>query len=222
MSQELMAAAMRLENWIKNDALPLWQRIGFDPVHGANYERLLANGNVDLETGVRARVQARQAFFYALAYYRGWCPEGQKQAPRLLPFVKQNAAHPSAGAGYTHLLSNDFAGVDSKQGPDDHACSLLANAWCYRAFGDESALREAERLVAHFDAQFGSDCGGWIEGDYDYAGRRQNPHMHLFEAFLALFDATGDAKWLARVGELFALFQTRFFDAQKQVLFEFF
>lgn len=222
MSQELMAAAVRLENWIKNDALPLWQRIGFDPVHGANYERLLADGSVDLDTGVRVRVQARQAFFYALAYDRGWCPDGQKHAARLLQFVQNNAAHPSADAGYTHLLNKDFAVVDTKQDLYDHAFFLLANAWCYRAFGDEKALREAERLVEHFDAQFGSVCGGWIEGDYPYACRRQNPHMHLFEAFLALYDATGNAKWLARVGELFALFQTRFFDAEQQVLFEFF
>src|SRR5690606_10490074 len=46
--------------------------------------------------------------------------------------------------------------------------------------------------------------------------------MHLFEAFLALYDATGDAKYLARAGELFALFQSRFFCPQRQVLFEFF
>lgn len=222
MAQDLIAAATRLANWIKNDALPLWQKVGFDPVYGANYERLLPNGEPDLDVGVRVRVQARQAFFYAAAFARGWCPEGEKLARGLLGFVREHAAHPTAGAGYTHLLDKQFALVDSKQDIYDHAFFVLANAWCYRAFGDDQALTEAERLVAHLDARFGSACGGWFEGDYDYACRRQNPHMHLFEAFLALYDATQDAKWLARVGELFALFQTRFFDAEQQVLFEFF
>lgn len=222
MSQALHAAASRLENWIKQDALPLWSERGLVPGTGANYERLTPEGVPDLESSTRVRVQARQAFFFAAAYYRGWCPQGKEVAKNLLAFVQQNAAHPTAAAGYTHLLDKHFKVVDTKQDLYDHAFFLLANAWCYRAFKEDAYLQEADKLIAHLDAAFGSAVGGWIEGDYPYACRRQNPHMHLFEAFLALFDATGDAKYLARVGELFALFQSHFFDAEKGVLFEFF
>jgi mannose/cellobiose epimerase-like protein (N-acyl-D-glucosamine 2-epimerase family) len=222
MPDTLLAAAARLEHWIKADALPLWLRLGIDPVTGANFERLTPAGSVDREADARVRVQARQAFVFALAYHRGWCPEGKSVAQGLLGFVRERAAHPTAGGGYTHLMNPRFEVIDTKQDLYDHAFFLLANAWCYRACGDVDALREAERLVAHLDKKFGSLMGGWIEGDYEYACRRQNPHMHLFEAFLALYDATGEARWLARVGELFALFQTRFFDAGEGVLFEFF
>ncbi|HWV14761.1 MAG TPA: AGE family epimerase/isomerase [Cellvibrio sp.] len=224
MSEGLKDAALRLENWIKNDAVPLWLSRGMDAQTGAHYERLLASGAVDLESSVRVRVQARQAFFFTVATDRGWCnlDQGRAVAQTLLAFVQKKAAHPTAGSGYTHLLDKHFNLVDSKQDLYDHAFFILANAWAYRVFGDEAALAEAEKIVAHLDKRFGSDCGGWFEGDYDYPCRRQNPHMHLFEAFLALYDATGEAKWLARVGELFALFQTRFYDPQQQVLFEFF
>ena len=222
MSAQLQAQSHRLESWIKNEAVPLWLARGLNPNNGVNYERLLPSGDVDFDSSVRVRVQARQAFFFAVAAHRGWCEQGSAIAQRLLGFVQNNAAHPSAGGGYTHLLDKDYNVVDSKQDLYDHAFFLLANAWVYRVTGNASALIEAEKLVAHLDAKFGSDCGGWIEGDYAYACRRQNPHMHLFEAFLALYDATGEAKWLARVGELFALFQSRFFDAEQQVLFEFF
>ena len=222
MSAKLQAQALRLENWIKNDAIPLWLARGINPENGVNYERLLPSGDIDLESSVRVRVQARQAFFFAAAADRGWCDTGKAVAQRLLNFVQKNAAHPTSGGGYTHLLNHAYQVVDTKQDLYDHAFFLLANAWVYRVTGDKSALQEAENLVAHLDAKFGSLVGGWIEGDYKYACRRQNPHMHLFEAFLALYDATNDAKWLARVGELFALFQTRFFDAEKKVLFEFF
>ena len=222
MTQALRAAASRLEHWIKQDALPLWLARGIEPNTQANYERLTPAGIPDLESSTRVRVQARQAFFFAAAYHRGWCPEGKSVAKNLPAFVQKTAAHPTAGGGYTHLLNNDFVVVDSKQDLYDHAFFLLANAWCYRAFGEESYLQDADKLIAHLDARFGSAVGGWIEGDYDYACRRQNPHMHLFEAFLALYDATNNAKYLARVGELFALFQTHFFDAQHGVLFEFF
>lgn len=222
MSQALRAAASRLEHWIKNDALPLWLARGIDPIHQANYERLTPVGVADLTATTRVRVQARQAFFFAAAHQRGWCSEGADVAKKLLAFVQNNAAHPTAGGGFTHLLNKDFVVIDTKQDLYDHAFILLANAWCYRALGDESYVQEADKLIAHLDARFGSAVGGWIEGDYAYACRRQNPHMHLFEAFLALYDATGNGKYLARVGELFALFQAHFFDRQHSVLFEFF
>ncbi len=222
MSQALRAAASRLESWIKNDALPLWLERGIEPKTNANYERLTPAGVPDLESSTRVRVQARQAFFFAAAYHRGWCEQGKPVAKNLLTFVHNVAAHPTAGGGYTHLLDNNFVVVDTKQDLYDHAFFLLANAWCYRAFNEQSYLDEADKLIAHLDAHFGSAVGGWIEGDYAYACRRQNPHMHLFEAFLALYDATGNAKYLARVGELFALFQSHFFDETHGVLFEFF
>ncbi len=222
MSQALRAAASRLESWMKNDALPLWLERGIEPKTNANYERLTPAGLPDLESSTRVRVQARQAFFFAAAYHRGWCEQGKPVAKNLLTFVHNVAAHPTAGGGYTHLLDNNFVVVDTKQDLYDHAFFLLANAWCYRAFNEQSYLDEADKLIAHLDAHFGSAVGGWIEGDYAYACRRQNPHMHLFEAFLALYDATGNAKYLARVGELFALFQSHFFDETHGVLFEFF
>lgn len=222
MSEALQAAAQRLELWIREQALPLWSSLGIDEHTGAHHERLTATGVVAEGADVRVRVLARQAFFYAVAYDRNWCANGKEIAQGLMQFIRTQAAHPSAGGGYTHLMNAQFEVIDPKQDLYDHAFSLLAHAWCYRAFGDEQALQEAERLVAHLDKRFGSVCGGWLEGDYPYPYRRQNPHMHLFEAFLALYDATGAAKWLARVGELFALFQTRFFDATDGVLLEFF
>lgn len=222
MSETLNAAANRLENWIKDDAIPLWLERGLDSVTGANYERLTPAGTPDYESSVRVRVQARQAFFFAAAYDRGWCSQGKDVAISLLKFVQQHAAHPTAGAGYTHLMDKNFKITDFKQDLYDHAFFLLANAWCYRVSGDIGYVQEAERLVTHLDLRFGSAAGGWGEGDYDYSCRRQNPHMHLFEAFLALFDATGDERWLKRADDIFVLFEKYFFDPSSGVLFEFF
>ena len=42
--------------------------------------------------------------------------------------------------------------------------------------------------------------------------RRQNPHMHLLEALLALHVATGEKNWLRRAGALVDLFKRRFVD----------
>jgi mannose/cellobiose epimerase-like protein (N-acyl-D-glucosamine 2-epimerase family) len=221
MNQQLSAAADRLEDWIWCEAMPLWLRVGIEPETGAHYERLTPEGEPELDANVRLRVQARQALVYALAYERGWAgAEAKAAAERLLAFMRERTAR--ANGGYPHLLNCRFEVIDSRQDLYDHAFYILGNAWCYRALGDAQALREAQALVAHIDRHFGADNGGWLEGDYPSRYRRQNPHMHLFEAFLALFEATRESRWLARAGEIFTLFENRFYDAGQRVLREYF
>ena len=64
--------------------------------------------------------------------------------------------------------------------------------------------------------------GGFREAAPDKLPRRQNPHMHLLEAMLALHGATGDTRYLSRARQLFELFQSRFFDPASGTLGEFF
>lgn len=221
MSESLRAVANRFENWIKYEAVPLWLERGIEPHAGAHYERLHSSGAADTECNTRVRVQARQAFFYAAAYSRGWCEQGKALAQRILAFADAHATHPG-GQGYTHLLNKDFDVIDNKQDLYDHAFFLLAFAWCYRITQDKAYIQKAEQLMAHLDSQFGSPHGGWVEGDYPHEQRRQNPHMHLLESFLALYDATQHEYWLTRADEVIALFKAHFFDAEQGVLLEFF
>jgi mannose-6-phosphate isomerase len=52
--------------------------------------------------------------------------------------------------------------------------------------------------------------------------KRQNPHMHLLEAFLALYDATHDAAILERADAIVELLQSRFCCNEAGVLHEYF
>src|SRR5438477_116158 len=52
--------------------------------------------------------------------------------------------------------------------------------------------------------------------------RRQNPHMHLFEALLNLWTNARDARYLNRAGKLFELFSRRFFQPDLGVVIEYF
>ena len=52
--------------------------------------------------------------------------------------------------------------------------------------------------------------------------RRQNPHMHLLEALLALHVATSEKNWLRRAGVLVDLFRRRLVDPATGALIEFF
>lgn len=221
-SKSISRQSQRLTDWLKLQAIPLWSGRGLDDVSGASCERLLASGQVDSEIDIRVRVQARQAFCFAAAQCRGWCHNGATLAKGLLEFVENKARVQVGKPGFGHLLNSQLTLIDQRVDLYDHAFFLLAYAWQYRVTKSEYWLEQAEKLVSYLDSEFAAPNGGWYEGSYVHSCRRQNPHMHLLEAFLALYEATSEARWLARAGEIIALFQTIFFNAKKSVLFEFF
>jgi mannose/cellobiose epimerase-like protein (N-acyl-D-glucosamine 2-epimerase family) len=221
LDERLRRAAQRFESWFRKHALPLWVEVGFNPDARAFRERLQPDGTPDLKADVRVRVQARQIFVYAYAQHIGWYANGAAPALQALAFIEKFASR-SAG-GYVHSLDSGYKKViDGKQDLYDHAFILLAYAWCYRAFGIDSALQKAAALVDHLDRVLGSDQGGWLEGDYPASYRRQNPHMHMLEALLALYDASGERRWLEKAGQLVRLFENHFYDSGRGVLREYF
>lgn len=222
MDSTLVQACEKFTQWFQRDALPLWASVGIDPQTGANFEKLLADGSPDKECNIRVRVQARQIFVYAFAHHLGWFEGAQKTAEGIMHFMESSTRHPTATAGYTHLMDASFKVIDQKQDLYDHAFFLLSHCWYYRAFQSSASLEQADRIIDHLDREFGSDVGGWTEGDYPHTLRRQNPHMHLFEAFLALYDATKDPKYLQKADQIYTLFCTKFYDADHHVLLEFF
>lgn len=214
--------AQQLERWMTTAALPLWVEKGFDRASGCAHERLNLHGLPDTDCPKRVRVQARQMFVLSCASRRGWVAGADAIVADLDRFVTRYAQHPSAPDVYVHVLNSQNGIHDPRQDVYDLAFFLLACAWRFRAFNDVTALRKSEALIQHLDAYIKGPRGGWLEGDYSTGTRRQNPHMHLLEAFIALYDVTGDGRWLARSGEIFALFENSFYDSHNGVLLEYF
>ncbi len=52
--------------------------------------------------------------------------------------------------------------------------------------------------------------------------RRQNPHMHLLEATLHMYEVTGDKEYFKIAQELLNLFFEKFYDSQTNTIGEFF
>lgn len=80
----------------------------------------------------------------------------------------------------------------------------------------------AQSLLTFLDTGLRSPHGGFIEAIPATLPRRQNPQMHLLEAMIAAFDATGDPAFQNRAGELYGLFVANLYDPQRQVLGEYF
>ncbi len=211
-----------LETWLINKALPVWSGIGINPDNCSVFEQLDSNGQPDRNANIRSRVQARQIFVFSSAETMGWMSDSYSKVSGINQFLEQHAKVSEISSGYAHLLGPKGSIIDPKKDAYDFAFFLLSCACQYKTYQDTKSLIQAEELFQHIDSHFKGDLGGWSEGDYPFQHRRQNPHMHLFEAFMSLYEITKDAKWLARAGQVFSLFENVFFDAKLGVLREYF
>ena len=126
--------------------------------------------------------------------------------------------------GWAFSIARDGTLVDGTRDLYAHAFVLLAVASYVDATGRLSALSVAEETLAFLDRSMRAPSGeGYVEGlPLKATPRRQNPHMHLFEAMLALWECSGDRAYLRRADELYDLFLRRFFRTQQGVVIEYF
>jgi mannose/cellobiose epimerase-like protein (N-acyl-D-glucosamine 2-epimerase family) len=203
-------------------ALPLWSGEGWDKTNGGFIEKLDIEGSADRAAPRRVRVQARQIYCFAKAAQIGWYPKGKEIALKGLDYLLSKAKSPDGRPGFVHLLAPDGSTVNFMRDAYDHAFVLLALSTAYQLNNDAQIKSEIEALLAFLDTELRSPHGGFIEGIPATLPRRQNPQMHLFEAMIAAFDATGDLVYQSRAGELFGLFIANLYDPRRQILTEYF
>jgi mannose/cellobiose epimerase-like protein (N-acyl-D-glucosamine 2-epimerase family) len=203
-------------------SLPLWSREGWDQAAGGFVEQLDIGGRADRAAPRRVRVQARQIYCFAKSAELGWYPQGREIAMKGLEYLLASAKSPDGRPGYVHLLNPDGSTKDPLRDAYDQAFVLLALAAIYQLSGDAQVRAELDSLMAFIERDLRSPHGGFVEGIPATLPRRQNPQMHLFEAMIATFDATGDPAYQKRAGDLFGLFVANLYDPQRQVLGEYF
>ena len=245
-TSDLQRQARRLLAWFTEVALPFWQAHGIDGSTGGAWESVSQDGHPETEKNRRSMVQARQMFVFSLAHHynwlarRGWFSKrswlgkigrfgnGQGSENRSASFtakgicryLRDHALNPDFHGLYYHSLTPGHQPADQKVDAYDISFNLLAQGWHYRITGQKALLTQADAALATLHASLASDNGGFMEGNYPATWRRQNPHMHLLEAFMCLFEATGDGKWLDEAASIITLFEKHFFNAG--VLLEYF
>lgn len=206
MSSDLLhQTAARAETWLRDIALPFWLENGLDPM-GMAWEEMSFDGT-PRETGYRRTlVQFRQVYVFAHAAHAGWCPP--ENACALFFSTCVRARHPEGG--FVHRLSPDGDVLDPTRDAYDHAFALLAAGWIYRVSADERALAVARETLAFMQGKMAHPQGGFVEALPTRTPRRQNPHMHIFEALLVLFEASGEAAFIDAARDVLRLFKSRF------------
>jgi mannose/cellobiose epimerase-like protein (N-acyl-D-glucosamine 2-epimerase family) len=208
-------------NWCRHDLLPLWMRQGVDRGSGGFYEQLHFDGTPDTHATRRIRVSARQIYAFSHASMLGWI-DARALVNWSVDYLVDTALCADGEPGFAHLLDADGVICDAKRDLYDHAFHILALSWAYRATKDSQMLNLAKDTLAFVDEAMGAPNGGWNEGLPAVLPRRQNPHMHMLEALLGLYEASGDPEYLRRADTVIALLEEHFIDNKTGLLFEYF
>ncbi len=123
---------------------------------------------------------------------------------------------------FLHSVCEDGTPVDARTDLYDLAFVLFAMAWYYRATRDDQALAIADEVIGFIESEMAHPLGGFAEDTLGTLPRRQNPHMHLLEAFHALAEATGEQRWLDHASAIVRLAREHLIDAETGTLGEYF
>lgn len=211
-----------LRRWMTETALPFWAGTGFNAAQGSFYETLDLAGRPNADSSLRIRAQARQIYVYAHAAHLGWYGAGLPRALAAFDFLQARARAPDGAPGWVHLLTADGQVANPLRDTYDTAFLLLAFCWLARATGEARVHAAVDDVLAFIDAHLTAPDGSLHEGVPASLPRRQNPHMHMFEAMLALHETLGHAEALPRAERLLELMRTRFIDRETGTLGEFF
>jgi mannose-6-phosphate isomerase len=211
----------RSQDWLAQDAIPLWLGQGIDWKQGGFFEALSPRGEA-LEGPKRSMVQARQIYSFKTASE--------------LQCVEKKVAHHAIAHGLKFML--DFCSlpsgafmhaVDRDGKPHQTTPDLYAQAFALfglaQAFSIEpaSALRDrAKALVDYLQRERKTADGGYFELKGAERLYQSNPQMHLFEAALAWMDVDSDPAWRKLADEMASLCLEKFIDRESGVLGEHF
>ena len=211
-------------SWLMDQVCPYWASRVVDP-DGGFFESLDAQGRPVASATRTVLSQARLTYVFSHAAVLGGGPEMQHCADHGFDSIRRASLINGSFEGWHRRSTVDGAVVDAARDTYDQAFVIFAMAGYHRATGSAQALDLAEQayrfLVSHVADRV---HGGFFE-EFPLTKklpRRQNPHMHLLEAALAMHQATGNPVWIERASKLIALFTDAFVDPDSGALAEYF
>ncbi|WP_404655484.1 AGE family epimerase/isomerase [Raoultella ornithinolytica] len=210
----MLKQARQFTHWMRKDALPYFLQQGVASRNdGARFAE-----TVPAAPGViRSRVQMRQLYVFSHAMRTGWVAGGEV-IYRIMETGLRHF-HDTQGVFYFSDGSDKTA---KQQNAYEQAFALLAYSELWLLTGDPQIRQRAENLHDWMQRHLALEEGGYALNSEHPPFLSQNPHMHLFEAMLSWWEATGDARWEQEAHRLFLLFTQRFYNQQKGCLVEFF
>jgi len=195
--------------------LPCWSEHGLDRLRGGFHNRLADDLTPIDDPDKRLLVQTRQLFAFSIGMRLGAGPFAEEAAAHGYAFLTRHL-HDTTHGGWFLTAAPDGQPLDRRKDLYAHAFAIFALSHYFRASGDAEALVLARETLALLQTHLAdSEAGGFLEGADEAwhpvrGARRQNPHMHLLEAMLALAEADPESDALEQARALVGLLQGRF------------
>lgn len=217
-SHPLADLAADARAWMFGAAAPLWSQVGRDR-KGLFAERLDVAGQPD-DAPRRLFVQARHTYSFCEFGRLGWDGPWQTLAGETVDYLLAHGRRPDGL--FIHRFTTDGAVLDARADLYDQAFMLFCLGHAGKALGRRDLYDVADSLADALEAGWRHPAGGFVEHDIPRPHRHQNPHMHFFEAFSALYAVTGAPRWRALAEEMATLCRDRFIDPATGALLEYF
>ena len=221
---------LRSFEWFRDALVPGWLARARDRRHGGIFDRLGPDGDAQADAPKSTLVHARTLFTLSHLMLLGADdPAYREGAEAALSFLDQHLRTPEGGYFSAVARDGDASGPGADRVRDcyDHSFVLLALATYGRAASLPDPGARLARTWDIIDELFADRAmGGFFEDDRGRQGnialpRRQNPHMHMLEALLFAYEATGERVWLHRADGILELFLRHFLDRETGTLREF-
>lgn len=216
--------AATLRSWLIEHICPFWADRVVDP-KGGFFESLDAQGVAARSSRRTVLVLGRLTYVFSHATVLDTTGRMKKVAAHGFDELSRWEHECRAVGGWARSRLVGAGIEDATRDTYDQAFVILACAWYHAATGSSAAVAMAQRAYGFLEDHVRDDVhGGFFE---EFPGveklpRRQNPHMHLLEACLAMYRATRDVPWLSRCDRLLSLFRNRLFDPASGTIAEFY
>ena len=216
---DLGSVAREAKAWLLDHAAPLWATAGV--TSDGLFAEAIDLTEKPVATPRRMKVLARQIYSFCEIGLLGWSGPWREIVERALEKTLKPLRR---GDGlFVHTIALDGTVADARADLMDHAFILFALAYAARALKRSELVTLAHEIMDLIEARWSNAHGGYDEGEAVSAlPRRQNPHMHMFEAMLALYDTSGESRWHNAADAISNLCARRFIDPESGALREYF
>ncbi|MBJ7536843.1 AGE family epimerase/isomerase [Marinomonas transparens] len=209
------------QGFLFKQLLANWSHYGIDAEQGFSYESMNHDWTRNEVGRVRLLTQCRQLYTFSHAYQLTQESDYQSKLTPLFDFI---VAKYFKDERWIFSLNDDLSIKDTQSDAYALAFVLLSFSHYFQATGDDQALPYMKLTHQFLEEKMQAQSGGFYEAfpvDVTQV-RRQNPHMHLLEGYIAVFNATQDDTYKQAIQSLLSLALEHFYDSKTKALREFF
>ncbi|MCB5161932.1 AGE family epimerase/isomerase [Marinomonas algarum] len=217
----LNSSLVACQSFLFDELLIHWSDKGIDTKQGFSYESMQHNWTRNEVGRIRLLTQCRQLYTFSHASQMHPASEWEAKLTPLFDFIVD---HYFVDGRWIFSLNDDLSIKDTHSDAYALAFVLLSFSHYYKTTGDERAISYMQKTHHFLLDNMQAESGGFYEAyPVDMAQiRRQNPHMHLLEGYIAAYHATQDDAYKNVIQSLLDLTLEHFYHKDSKTLREFF